>query len=101
MSLCWRWDLPARSDLPSIVNSMPASLLAWYPLAVTAATLACGLLLRDRCYFVVAAASLAAWIGYSGIQTYERLRRVVAGLDQIVCGPLVGFRVGFEPPRSA
>ena len=36
-----------------------------------------------------AAATLAAWTAHSGTQSYQQLRRVLVGLDQIVCGLLL------------
>jgi hypothetical protein len=45
-------------------------------------------LARDRLYLGSAGASLAAWLGHSGWQTYAQLRKVVVGLDQIAWGLL-------------
>jgi hypothetical protein len=45
-----------------------------------------GFLIRERMYLAIAAVDLAAWITHSGSETYQRLRRVVVGLDQIAFG---------------
>jgi hypothetical protein len=74
--------------VPLLARSLPANLAPWYPLFVMVATVAYGLLVRDRIYLAIAGASLAAWVGYSTLQSYQQLRRIVAGLDQIVGGLL-------------
>jgi hypothetical protein len=73
---------------PLVVNSLPERLLAWYPIAIAVTMVAYGLLMRDRRYLGVAAASLAAWLAYSGMQSYQQLRRILTGLDQIAWGLL-------------
>jgi hypothetical protein len=78
--------------VPPIDTSLPAKLALWYPLCVIIASLAYWLLVRDRLFLAVAAASLAAWLGYCGWQSYQQLRRILTGLDQIVWG-LVFFLI--------
>ena len=73
---------------PLIVGTLPAGHATWYPTAIIAVTVGYGLFARDRRYLAAAAASVAAWLAYSGLQSYQQLRRVLAGLDQIVCGLL-------------
>jgi hypothetical protein len=82
----------AAVHLPPIDGSLPAQVAPWYPLCVMVATVTYGLLVRDRRCLLIAATSLAAWLGYSGVQTYQQLRRTLAGLDQIAWG-LVFFLI--------
>jgi hypothetical protein len=53
---------------------------------VMIATIAYGVLVRDRIYLAIAGASLAVWVGHSTIHSYQYLRRIIAGLDQIAFG---------------
>ena len=78
--------------VPALTNSLPTNLAPWHPLFVAGATVAYGVLVRDRLYFAMAGAILAAWVGASTFQSYQQLRRIVAGLDQIVFG-LVFFLI--------
>jgi hypothetical protein len=80
--------LDAATGSPRIWPAMPARLIAWYPLLIAAWGGMFGLLLRDRLYLISAGASLAGWLGHSGVQTYGQLRKVVIGLDQIAWGML-------------
>ncbi len=73
---------------PLIVNSLPAQVVPWYPPAIATLSFAYGRLVRDRRYFATAVATAAAWAAHSGMQSYNGLRRVLVGLDQIVCGLL-------------
>ena len=41
-----------------------------------------------RRFVAIAGASVVAWAGHSGLQSYQQLRRIVTGLDQIVLGLL-------------
>jgi hypothetical protein len=70
----------------SIDNALPAAVAPWYPLCVMVASAAYGLFVRDRRFLMVAGACLAAWVGYTGLSNYLRLRRILTGLDQIACG---------------
>jgi hypothetical protein len=74
--------------VPVVANSLPANLAPWHPLFVMVATVAYGILLRDRIYLAIAGAGLAAWVGFSTYHSYYQLRRIVAGLDQIAFGLL-------------
>ncbi len=80
--------LDAATGAPRIWPSMPAGLIAWYPLLIAAWAGAFSLVARDRMYLASAGASLAAWLGHSGLQAYGQLRKVVVGLDQIAWGML-------------
>jgi hypothetical protein len=80
--------LDAATGAPRIWSSMPAGLIAWYPLLIAAWAGAFGFMARDRMYLASAGASLAAWLGHSGLQAYAQLRKVVVGLDQIAWGLL-------------
>ena len=71
---------------PLIDHSLPARVAPWYPAVVMITSLAYGLLVRNRMYHAVAGISLASWIGYSGLQSYQQLRRILTGLDQLVWG---------------
>ena len=73
---------------PLIANSLPAGIAPWYPVVVMVTSLAYGLLVRNRMFHAIAGVSLASWIGYSGLQSYQQLRRILTGLDQIVWGLL-------------
>ncbi len=73
---------------PLIDHSLPAQIAPWYPAVVMFTCAAYGLLMRNRMYHAVAGISLASWIGYSGLQSYQQLRRILTGLDQIVWGLL-------------
>jgi hypothetical protein len=53
-----------------------------------ATCLAYAWLSRSRVYYAIAIVSLASWFGYSGLQSYQQLRRVLTGLDQIFWGML-------------
>jgi len=74
--------------VPVFALVLPPALASWYPLCVVAVTVAYGRLLHDRTYLAIAAASLAAWFGYSMLGSYQRLRWVLTGLDQIAWGLL-------------
>jgi hypothetical protein len=63
---------------PLVVNSLPEKAVPWYPMAITVVAGGYGWLLRDRRYVAVAAATFGTWV--------PQLRRVLAGLDQIVFG---------------
>jgi hypothetical protein len=80
--------LDAATGTPHIWPSMPAGLIAWYPLVIAAWAGSFSSLVRDRLYLGSAGTSLAAWLGHSGLQTYAQLRKVVVGLDQITWGLL-------------
>jgi hypothetical protein len=80
--------LDAATGTPQIWPSMPAGLIAWYPILIAAWAGAFSLAARDRLYLVSAGGSLAAWLGHSGVQAYGHLRKVVVGLDQIAWGLL-------------
>ena len=73
---------------PLLANSLPPYLAPWHPLFVMLATVAYGLLVRNRSYLVIAGATLAAWVGASTFQSYQQLRRIVAGVDEIALGLL-------------
>jgi hypothetical protein len=80
--------LDAATGTPHIWPSMPAGLIAWYPLLIAAWAGSFSSLVHDRLYLGSAGASLAAWLGHSGLQTYAQLRKVIVGLDQITWGLL-------------
>jgi hypothetical protein len=80
--------LDAATGAPRIWSSMPAGLIAWYPLLIAGWAGAFSRMARDRLYLASAGASLAAWMGHSGLQAYMQLRKVVVGLDQIAWGLL-------------
>ncbi len=73
---------------PLIVNSLPVQAVPWYPPTIATLSFAYGRLVRDRRCFATAVATVAAWASHSGMQSYNGLRRVLVGLDQIVCGLL-------------
>ena len=65
-------------------------------------TVAYGLLLGDSRCLAITAASLAAWLGYSGLQSYQQLRRILTGLDQIAWGLLffvIAAAISFKKAR--
>jgi hypothetical protein len=72
--------------VPIIVHSLPACLAAWHPLLLTLASIAIAFLLRDRNCAAVAGVTLAVWAGTSSVDSYQQLRRLIAGLDQIAAG---------------
>jgi hypothetical protein len=76
----------AGIHVPRIDSSLPTELVPWYPLCIIATTVAYGLMLRDRNCLAIAGASIAAWLGQSGFYSYQHLRRIVTGLDQIAWG---------------
>lgn len=69
-------------------SAMPAGLVPWYPLLIAAWAAGFGTLTCDRLYLAAGGTSLAAWLLHSGAASYGQLRRVVAGLDQLVWGLL-------------
>ncbi len=81
-------SVAAAVHVPLIDNSLPVNLAPWYPLCVMAVTAAYGLLARDRRFLAIAGTALVAWAGHSGLQSYQQLRRVLTGLDQIFLGLL-------------
>ena len=93
--------------VPAIDNALPAKLVQWSPLFVMVVTVAYGLLVRDRRCLATAGASLAAWVSCSGLQSYQQLRRILPGLDQIAWGLLffliaaaISFKKAGLWPRS-
>jgi hypothetical protein len=73
---------------PLIVGTLPARVVPLYATSIVATTAAYGVFMRDRFYLAAAAAIVAAWLAHSGVQSYQQLRRLVAGLDQLVYGVL-------------
>jgi hypothetical protein len=80
--------LDAATGAPRIWPTMPAGLIAWYPILIALWAGAFSRMADDRLYLISAGASLAAWLGHSGLQAYVQLRKVVVGLDQIAWGLL-------------
>jgi hypothetical protein len=78
--------------LASINGLLPAKLIPWYPLCIVGATSAYALLVRNPHLLSTPGCVLAIWAFYSVLENYARLRRVLAGLDQIVLG-LVFFLI--------
>ncbi len=73
---------------PWVELAIPGALSTWYPPLAIVLTWSFGFLIRDRMYLVIAAVEVAAWLTHSGSETYQQLRRVVVGLDQIAFGML-------------
>jgi hypothetical protein len=71
---------------PWVAVAIPAVLSTWYPLLAIVLSWMFGFLTRDRTYVAIAAVDLAAWLTHSGSETYQQLRRIVVGLDQIAFG---------------
>jgi hypothetical protein len=80
--------LAAAIHVPAIDNALPANLVPWSPLFVMVVTVSYGLLVGDCRCLAITGASLAAWLSYSGLQSYQQLRRILTGLDQIAWGLL-------------
>ncbi len=78
----------AAVHVPALDNALPGKLVAWSPLFVIVVVMAYGVLVRDRRCLPIAAASLALWLSCSGLHSYQQLRRILSGLDQIACGLL-------------
>jgi hypothetical protein len=57
-----------------------------YPLAALGVAVLYGWLVRNRWYFLSAAAVFACWAGTFGWQAYHGLRRAMAGLDYLLAG---------------
>ena len=81
------WEL-LRRFTSLLDNALPGKLVAWSPLFVIVVVMAYGVLVRDRRCLPIAAASLALWLSCSGLHSYQQLRRILSGLDQIACGLL-------------
>jgi hypothetical protein len=85
-------QLAAALGYEPLAETFTPNGVPFYVGANTVVALAYGFHLRDRRFVAVAAAGFAAWLAHSGAPGYTKLRRVLVGLDQIVCG-LVFFVV--------
>ena len=79
-------------QVSAIINVLPAKFFPWYPLCIAVTTLCYAFWVRNPRLFGTPVCVLVTWAGYSGLENYSRLRRVVTGLDHIVLG-LVLFLV--------
>jgi hypothetical protein len=79
-------------ELPIIAHRLPANLAPWHALLVSLASLAFGILLRDRIYHLIASVIVAIWVGNLSFHNYLQLRPLIAGIDQIAFG-LVFFLI--------
>jgi hypothetical protein len=71
---------------PTLFGDVPPSWLVIYPAMAIVVAAAYGWLVRNRLFFVSAAATVACWLGIGGLQGYRQMRPLISGLDYILCG---------------
>ena len=79
--------LVAVTLCPTEATSRPPQwLLTYYPLAVAVVALAYGRLVKNPWHYAAAAGSFCCWLGAFGWDVFLQARRMIAGLDYLVCG---------------
>ncbi len=81
--------VPAAVCDSRILGDQTAVFLELYPVLAIAAAVAYGYIVRNRAYFLSAAAVLAAWLAMVGWHVYLGLRKTMAGLDYLFFGLLL------------
>jgi len=78
---------------PERLGDVPPMLLAVYPGMAAMTAVLYGLVVRNRTYYLAAAATLTVWTMVTTWGTYRQLRLLIAGLDKIALG-IVSLLVG-------
>jgi hypothetical protein len=88
-------------ELPIITHRLPANLAPWHALLVSLASLAFGILLRDRIYHLIASVIVATWVGNLSFQNYLQLRPLIAvGLLFFLIAAVISLKKAGLWPRS-
>jgi hypothetical protein len=78
----------AASGYPRALAAILLELSSSYPLLIAVACFALAYVERERIYLASSAVSATSWLASLSLGAYDRIRKVVAGIDQIAWGML-------------